>query len=108
MSPSRARLSDEQIADGLKAVPHWHREGDALLRTLQAPDFPTAIGMVVAVGEAAEAMDHHPDIDIRWRTLHFSLSTHDAGGITALDLRLAAVIDSAIESVLAKAAGTHA
>ncbi|WP_042409672.1 4a-hydroxytetrahydrobiopterin dehydratase [Streptacidiphilus carbonis] len=108
MSPTRARLSDEEIADGLKAVPTWHREGDALLRTLQAPDFPTAVRMVVAVADVAEAMDHHPDIDIRWRTLHFALSTHDAGGITVLDLRLAADIDLAIDSVLAGATGTHA
>jgi 4a-hydroxytetrahydrobiopterin dehydratase len=40
-------------------------------------------------------MDHHPDIDIRWRTLHFTLSTHSAGGITDLDLKLAALIDAA-------------
>ncbi|MEY9968942.1 4a-hydroxytetrahydrobiopterin dehydratase [Streptacidiphilus sp. MAP12-16] len=93
------RLTDEQIAEGLKAVPAWHREGDALLRTLQAPDFPAAIRMVVAVAESAEAMNHHPDIDIRWRTLHFALSTHDAGGITALDLRLAAAIDAAVDTV---------
>jgi 4a-hydroxytetrahydrobiopterin dehydratase len=98
MSRRPARLTDEQIAEGLRSLPHWHREGDALLRTLQAPDFPAGIRMVVAVAEAAEAMDHHPDIDIRWRTLHFALSTHDAGGITPLDLRLAAAIDTAVDA----------
>ncbi len=100
MSKRPERITDEQIAEGLRAVPQWHREGDALLRTLQAPDFPTAIRMVVAVADIAEAMDHHPDVDIRWRTLHFALSTHDAGGITVLDLELAAAVDTAIDTVL--------
>jgi 4a-hydroxytetrahydrobiopterin dehydratase len=96
----RELLTDEQIQSALKGLPAWHREGDSLLRTLQAPDFPTAIRIVVAVGEAAEEMNHHPDIDIRWRTLHFSLSTHEAGGITTLDLDLAPRIDAAVDSVL--------
>ena len=100
MSKRPERITDEQIAEGLRGLPQWHREGDALLRTLQAPDFPTAIRMVVAVADIAEAMDHHPDVDIRWRTLHFALSTHDAGGITVLDLELAAAVDTAIDTVL--------
>ena len=100
MSKRPARLTDEQIAAGLRDLPHWHREGDALLRTLQAPDFPAGIRIVVAVAEAAEEMDHHPDVDIRWRTLHFALSTHDVGGITVLDLRLAAAVDTAVDTVL--------
>jgi 4a-hydroxytetrahydrobiopterin dehydratase len=102
MSPRPARLTDPQIAEGLVDLPAWHREGDALLRTLQAPDFRTAIRMVSAVAEVAEAFDHHPDIDIRWRTLHFALSTHDAGGITVLDLRMASAIDAAVVAVLAE------
>ena len=88
------RLTDQQLDDGLRALPDWRREGDTLLRSVQAEDFPAAIRLVVAVAEAAEAMDHHPDIDIRWRTLHFALSTHSAGGLTALDLDLAARIDA--------------
>ncbi|MFC1419683.1 4a-hydroxytetrahydrobiopterin dehydratase [Streptacidiphilus cavernicola] len=100
MSKRPERLTDQQIADGLQQLPHWHREGDALLRTLQAPDFPTGIRMVAAVADAAEAMDHHPDVDIRWRTLHFALTTHDVGGVTTLDLALAAAIDAAVDTVL--------
>jgi len=88
------RLTDQQLDDGLRTLPDWRREGDTLLRSVQAEDFPAAIRLVVAVAEAAEAMDHHPDIDIRWRTLHFALSTHSAGGLTALDLDLAAQIDA--------------
>jgi 4a-hydroxytetrahydrobiopterin dehydratase len=93
---TRDLLSDEQITTGLLALPKWQREGASIQRTVQAKDFPAAIRIVVAVAEQAEAMDHHPDIDIRWRTLHFTLSTHSEGGITALDLKLAALIDTAV------------
>jgi 4a-hydroxytetrahydrobiopterin dehydratase len=92
---TRDLLTDEQITTGLLALPEWRREGASLLRTVQAKDFPAAIRIVDAVAEQAQAMDHHPDIDIRWRTLHFTLSTHSAGGITDLDLKLAALIDAA-------------
>ncbi|WP_042380102.1 4a-hydroxytetrahydrobiopterin dehydratase [Streptacidiphilus melanogenes] len=92
---TRDLLSDEQITSGLLALPEWQREDGSIRRTVQAKDFPAAIRIVDAVAEQAEAMDHHPDIDIRWRTLHFTLSTHSAGGLTALDLKLAALIDAA-------------
>ncbi|MFI6536764.1 4a-hydroxytetrahydrobiopterin dehydratase [Nonomuraea sp. NPDC050547] len=71
----------------------WTREGEELRRTITAPDFPTAIRIVDEIAVKAEEMNHHPDIDIRWRTLHLVLTTHDAGGLTDLDHRLAAVID---------------
>jgi 4a-hydroxytetrahydrobiopterin dehydratase len=98
--PSRDRMSNEQIAEAVKELPHWYREGDALLRTLRAPEFLDVIRIVVAVAEEAEAMDHHPDMDIRWTTLHFALSTHDVGGITAWDVKLAGAIDKAVDSIL--------
>ncbi|WP_157251261.1 4a-hydroxytetrahydrobiopterin dehydratase [Nonomuraea typhae] len=71
----------------------WTREGEVLRRTVTAPDFPTAIRIVDEIAVEAEKMNHHPDIDIRWRTLHLALTTHDKGGITELDHQLAAVID---------------
>ncbi len=95
---SRARLTEDEIAAGLAALPRWTRTGDTIVRTAQAEDFPSAIRVVVAVAADAEAMDHHPDIDIRWRTLGFALSTHSAGGLTALDLALAARIDDALRA----------
>jgi 4a-hydroxytetrahydrobiopterin dehydratase len=51
---------------------------------------------VVAVGDVAELLDHHPDIDIRWRTLTFRLTSHDLGGISPRDLELAPMIDSIV------------
>jgi 4a-hydroxytetrahydrobiopterin dehydratase len=65
-----------------------------LRRTVQAPDFPTAIRLVDAVAQDAEAMDHHPDMDIRWRNVTFVLSTHSAGGVTGNDTELARRIDA--------------
>jgi 4a-hydroxytetrahydrobiopterin dehydratase len=63
--------------------------------TLEAPDFPTAVRLVDEVAVEAEEMNHHPDIDIRWRTTHWRLSTHSEGGLTQLDIELAHRIDRA-------------
>ncbi|GAA1296139.1 4a-hydroxytetrahydrobiopterin dehydratase [Planotetraspora silvatica] len=74
----------------------WARNGDTIHRTVVAPDFRTAIAIVNDIAEQAEALNHHPDIDIRWRTLHLALTTHDAGGLTDLDYKLAARIDGIV------------
>ncbi|MBP0450172.1 4a-hydroxytetrahydrobiopterin dehydratase [Kitasatospora sp. RG8] len=96
---SRARLTEDEITAALAGLPQWTREGgDTIVRTADARDFPAAIRVVVAVAEQAEALDHHPDIDIRWRTLRFALSTHSAGGLTTLDFTLAARIDTALSA----------
>jgi 4a-hydroxytetrahydrobiopterin dehydratase len=72
---------------------HWTREGDELVTTVRLHDFAAALEFVNAVGAAAEAANHHPDIDIRWNKVRLVLSTHDSGGITLLDLALAGAID---------------
>ncbi|MBP2703117.1 4a-hydroxytetrahydrobiopterin dehydratase [Microbispora sp. RL4-1S] len=77
-------------------APDWRRDGDTIRRTVVAADFRTAIAIVNEIAEQAEALNHHPDIDIRWRTLHLALTTHDAGGLTELDYRLAARIDAIV------------
>ena len=59
-----------------------------------APNFLVAIELVNSVAVVAERMDHHPDIDIRWNKVLFTLSTHSAGGVTSLDFELAIAIDS--------------
>ena len=86
---------DEQVSGALGGLTDWHREGDAIARTAKLPTFPAAIEAVRAVAEIAESRDHHPDMDIRWRTVHFAISTHSRGGVTDLDLKLAARIDAA-------------
>jgi 4a-hydroxytetrahydrobiopterin dehydratase len=71
----------------------WEREGDELKTTVELHDFAAALAFVNAVGAAAEAANHHPDIDIRWNKVHLVLTTHSAGGLTVFDLALAAAID---------------
>jgi 4a-hydroxytetrahydrobiopterin dehydratase len=88
-----ALLDDDTVNGWLAAHPGWHRDGASITRAVECATFPAAIALVGRVAEAAEERDHHPDIDIRWRTLRFVLSTHSAGGLTEKDLDLAAVID---------------
>lgn len=90
-------LTDEQIDQALGTLTEWHRDGPALVRTVELADFPTAIQAVTRIAEIAENDNHHPDIDIRWRTLIFRCSTHSVGAITASDLSLAKEIDGVIE-----------
>jgi 4a-hydroxytetrahydrobiopterin dehydratase len=87
-------LSQDEIDSALeRELPEWSQEGDTIVRAVEAPSFIEGIRLVQQVAEVAEDLDHHPDIDIRWRTVTFRLSTHSAGGLTSKDLRLAADID---------------
>ena len=88
-------LPDEEVGRALaEDLPGWSREGDAITRTVKAPSFLDGITLVQGVAEAAESMNHHPDIDIRYTSLTFTLSTHSEGGVTSKDLDLAGRIDS--------------
>ena len=86
-------LGDDEIAKWLAAHAGWERHGDEIRKTFELASFADAIAFVVRVGFLAEAADHHPDLDIRWRTVAVALSTHDAGGLTGRDVTLAASID---------------
>jgi len=86
-------LSDERVEEALKELPGWRRDGSEIELVVELASFGQAIEVVVRVAGLAEAADHHPDIDIRWRTLKFRLSTHSAGGLTEKDFALAAQID---------------
>lgn len=75
----------------------WVMAGPGVIsRTHEFGDFPSAVAAVAEVAALAEGMDHHPDIDIRWRTVTFRCSTHSAGGLTELDVALAQAIDGVI------------
>lgn len=88
-----ARLTDAQVAEALTGLPGWEREGDMIAKTYELATFPAAIGFVVAVAERAEAADHHPDLDIRWRRVRCALTTHDEGGLGDKDVALAREIE---------------
>lgn len=83
------RLDAEEISRQLAALPGWDGDGEAIRRSYAFPQFLDGIRAVDEVALLAEAMDHHPDLDIRWRTVHVLLTTHDAGGVTQLDIELA-------------------
>lgn len=86
-------LSPDDIAKALTDLPDWIHTGASIARTVEAPSFLAGIELVRRVAQAAEAANHHPDIDIRWRRVTFTVSTHSAGGITQLDVALAHEID---------------
>ncbi|HEY2221426.1 4a-hydroxytetrahydrobiopterin dehydratase [Actinomycetospora sp.] len=91
-------LSDDAVADALSGLPGWERDGDSIVRTVKLPTFPAAIATVDDVADAAEKAQHHPDIDIRYNTLTFRLSTHSEGGLTAKDPDLAGKISAAVDA----------
>ena len=86
-------LDAAEIARALHGLPDWSGDPGGIRRTVETESFPAAIALVNRVAEAAEAADHHPDIDIRWRTVTFVLSTHSAGGVTSKDIAMAAKIN---------------
>jgi 4a-hydroxytetrahydrobiopterin dehydratase len=92
--PRPPRLPPAEIETALHALPEWSGDGDGIRRTVELPSFRDAVATIVRIADVAEEMDHHPDVDLRWRTLHLHLSTHSVGGVTALDLQLARRIDA--------------
>jgi 4a-hydroxytetrahydrobiopterin dehydratase len=91
-----AVLTDEQVDAAAKDLDGWERKDGALRRSIKFPSFLAGIDAVRRVGEHAEAEDHHPDIDIRWRTVTFALVTHSEGGITDKDVAMARDIDGIV------------
>ena len=87
-------LTDAEITDGLARLDGWERDGDTIRRTVDLANFRGAIALVNAVADAAEAANHHPDIEVRrYRWVTLTLTTHAARAITRRDLELAAEID---------------
>lgn len=88
------KLNAAQISAHLPEIPEWELSGDTLVRETAFPDFAAAMRFVNQVAKVAEAADHHPDIDIRYTRVRLSLTSHDSGGITQRDLKLAAKISA--------------
>ena len=91
-------LTAEAVRDELGRLAGWSGDPTGISRTVELGSFPDAIAVVDRVAEAAEDLDHHPDIDIRWRTLTFRCVTHSAGGVTHRDFALARRIDDIVRS----------
>jgi 4a-hydroxytetrahydrobiopterin dehydratase len=89
----RTALTAEERSALADNCPEWAVEDKSMTRTFTFGDFGEAMAFVTRTALAAEALDHHPDIDIRWNRVTLVLSTHSAGGLTALDEDLASKID---------------
>ena len=91
--PYAPPLTDAEADAALRRLPEWSRDGDWIARTVELPTFREAIALVVAVADAAEEVNHHPNIEVRWRRVTFRLTTHSATALTSRDVNLAARID---------------
>ena len=87
-------LSDSEIEERLAELPGWERDGEAIVKEFDRGDFVGSVRFVESIVNPAEAMNHHPDLEISWDTVTVSLSTHSDGGVTAADFELATKIDA--------------
>jgi 4a-hydroxytetrahydrobiopterin dehydratase len=89
-----ALLSDSEIEERLAELSAWERKGEAIVKVFERGDFVGSVRFVDRLVEPAEAMGHHPDLEISWDKVTVSLSSHSEGGLTAADFELAAKIDA--------------
>lgn len=87
-------LSEQDVREQLKELSGWSLEQGEIISTRQFETFPEAVDFVRRVAEAAEEDQHHPDIDIRYTKVRLALVSHDAGGITSKDIRMARRINA--------------
>ena len=82
-------LSEEEITAALASLAGWRVEGKELVKDFRFTSYLAGIDFVSRLGQAAEAMNHHPDLLVGWRRVMMRVTTHSAGGLTGLDLALA-------------------
>ncbi|WP_138734777.1 4a-hydroxytetrahydrobiopterin dehydratase [Modestobacter excelsi] len=92
--PRPPRLSPDDVAAALRGLPLWSGGAEGIERTLELPSFRAAVEAISVIADAAELMDHHPDVDLRWTKVRVAVVTHSAGGLTELDLELARRVDA--------------
>jgi 4a-hydroxytetrahydrobiopterin dehydratase len=93
VSPRPPRLSDDELAAALPALAAWTHADGRLHRRIERPSFVEAFALMTSIALVAERLDHHPDWSNAWNVVEITLTTHSAGGLTALDLELARRID---------------
>jgi 4a-hydroxytetrahydrobiopterin dehydratase len=91
---ARTKMTAAQVTEAAGGLPGWAADGDAAIKkTFKFKDHITAMGFVNRVAMCAEVMDHHPDLRIVYSTVDITLNTHDAGGVTEMDVALAKKIE---------------
>jgi 4a-hydroxytetrahydrobiopterin dehydratase len=94
MATAPSKLSDAEIVQRLSALKGWQREGNAIMKEFVLGGFTEATQFIAKIAPIADAMDHHPDVQLhRYKRVKIILTTHNAGGITQNDFDLAAKID---------------
>ena len=90
-----ALLSQQEIIENLKNLDNWSFDNNQIHSEYQFNDFKEALGFVNKIGEEAEKMNHHPDMFLHsWNKVRVTISTHNEGGVTEKDFKLAAIIDN--------------
>jgi len=82
-------LTEQEARTALANLPGWVKDGQSLVGSFVMESFPLGIELVRRAANSAEAANHHPDIDVRWCTVTFRLTTHESGGLTPRDVNLA-------------------
>lgn len=87
-------LTPEAVKERLRAMPEWKLEGKEIVRHYEFPDFVAAMVFVNQVAEKAEQAGHHPDIDVRYNRVKLALVSHDKGGLTERDMKMAMALNA--------------
>lgn len=95
MEKERA-LSDSQVTERLHSLPKWARSAGAIRRTYKTDGWRGSMLVANAIAFICEAADHHADLTVTWPSVGVALSTHSAGGITAKDFEVAALIEKQV------------
>jgi 4a-hydroxytetrahydrobiopterin dehydratase len=89
-----ARLNDAEIDERLGQLDGWSRSGDAIVKEFDNGDFKGSVEFVNRLTPEAEEMNHHPDLEISWKTVTVTITTHSEGGLTEGDFELARRIEA--------------
>jgi 4a-hydroxytetrahydrobiopterin dehydratase len=89
-----ARLSDTEIDERLSGMNGWERSGEAIVKQFDNGDFKGSVEFVNRLTPEAEELNHHPDLEISWKDVTVTVTTHSEGGLTEGDFELARRIDS--------------
>jgi 4a-hydroxytetrahydrobiopterin dehydratase len=89
-----ARLNDAEIDERLAGLEGWERSGEAIVKQFDNGDFKGAVEFVNRLTPEAEEMNHHPDLEISWKDVTVTITTHSEGGLTDNDFELARRIDA--------------
>ena len=89
-----ARLNDSEIDERLAGLDGWERSGDAIVKQFDNGDFKGSVEFVNRLTPEAEEMNHHPDIEISWKDVTVTITTHSEGGLTDNDFELARRIEA--------------